>query len=304
MQTQTPHIRQASREMVRELHLLDSGHHLAGHSLAECHLLMELEMLGQATASDLCQRLVMEKSKLSRLVNRLVRRGEIQVVKDPADGRRRLLTLAAAGRKSLQRVHHNSNQQVDAALSCLPPAERDEVLAGLSRYAKALRYARLTAGYRLRPMRRNDNPAVARIIRDVMTEYGAVGCGFSIQDPEVDAMFEAYPPPRAAFFVLEKGRTVLGCGGFAPLTGAADDVCELRKMYFQPELRGKGQGARMLDHILTAARAAGYRLCYLETLDSMTHAQKLYLRHGFAPHDGPLGNTGHSGCNQFMTRAL
>ncbi len=304
MKTQTPHIREASRQIVRELHLLDSTRDFAGHGFSECHVLLELEMLGQATASELCERLVLEKSKVSRLVNRLVRRGEMQALPNPADGRQRLLSLTPAGRKCLSPIHRHSNEQVDTALSCLPPREREEVLAGLSRYARALRYARISADYRLRPMRRGDNPAVARIIRDVMTEYGAVGCGYSIQDPEVDSMFESYPAPRAGFFVLEKQCVLLGCGGFAPLIDGPKDVCELRKMYFRSELRGKGQGARLLDHILSAARAAGYRLCYLETLESMTHARKLYQRYGFEPHDGPMGNTGHSACNRFMTLEL
>ena len=117
-------------------------------------------------------------------------------------------------------------------------------------------------------------------------------------------MFEAYPAPKAGFFVIEKDHTVLGCGGFAPLIDGEPDVCELRKMYYRPELRGKGQGARMLEHILDAARASGYRQCYLETLESMAHAQRLYKRYGFEVHDGPMGNTGHSACNRFMTLAL
>lgn len=304
MKIQTPLIRQASREMVRELQLLDSGQDFAGHRFSECHVLMELEVLGQATASELCERLVLEKSKVSRLVKRLERRGEIEVLPDPADGRQRLLRLTSAGRKNLKPVHRHSNNQVDAALSCLPPTDREQVVAGLTRFAKALRYARLSHDYRLRPIRRSDNPAVARIIRDVMTEYGAVGCGFSIQDAEVDAMFEAYPAPAAGFWVLEKDRQVLGCGGFAPLTGADAGVCELRKMYFRTELRGKGQGARLLGEILEAAKAAGYKLCYLETLESMKLARQLYLRHGFQEQDKPMGNTGHSACNRFMTLAL
>lgn len=304
MKEQVPHIRQASRQIVRELHLLDQGQEIAGHRFAECHVLLELEMLGQATASELCERLVLEKSRVSRLVNAMVRRGEVQTLPNPADGRQRLLSLTPTGRKNLKPIHKHSDDQVDGALSCLPPKEREEVLAGLGRYAKALRYARLSEEYRLRPMRRSDNPSVARIIRDVMTEYGAVGCGYSIQDPEVDAMFEAYPAPKAGFFVLEKDRSVLGCGGFAPLSGAAADICELRKMYFRQELRGKGQGARLLGQILEAARNAGYRVCYLETLESMTHATRLYQRHGFEPHDGPLGNTGHTACNRYMTLHL
>ena len=156
----------------------------------------------------------------------------------------------------------------------------------------------------IRPIRAQDNAAVATIIRQVMTEFGAVGRDFSIADPEVGAMCEAYPAPDAAFFVVEKEGRVLGCGGMGPLQGGATDVCELRKMYFLPELRGSGMGAKLLAVILAAAREAGYRRCYLETLGSMQDARRLYLKHGFQPIDAPLGNTGHSGCNSWMIRDL
>ena len=158
--------------------------------------------------------------------------------------------------------------------------------------------------FTLRAIRRDDNPQVAAIIRDVMTEFGAVGCNYSIADPEVDAMFEAYPAPMAAFFVVERDGLLLGCGGMGPLAQGEPGVCELRKMYFRPELRGSGMGSRLLAGILEAARAAGYRLCYLETLDNMEAARRLYLRHGFSFIDRPLGNTGHSGCNTWMVREL
>ena len=69
----------------------------------------------------------------------------------------------------------------------------------------------------IRPARKEDNSAVAKIIRQVMTEFGAVGCDYSISDPEVDAMYEAYPSPGAAFYVIEKNSQILGCGGMGPL---------------------------------------------------------------------------------------
>ena len=101
--------------------------------------------------------------------------------------------------------------------------------------------------YLTRPMQAADNPAVATIIRQVMTEFGAVGSDYSISDPEVDAMYEAYPAPQAAFFVIEHEGRVLGCGGMGPLAEGESGVCELRKMYFESELRGAGMGARLLN---------------------------------------------------------
>lgn len=145
---------------------------------------------------------------------------------------------------------------------------------------------------------------MARIIRTVMPEFGAGGCGFAINDPEVDWMSKAYAAPRHAYFVLEQDGEVLGGGGIAPLDGGEGDTCELRKMYFLPESRGLGAGAAMMARCLDAAREAGFRQCYLETLTGMDAAMRLYERSGFRRIDGPMGNTGHGGCNTFYLREV
>ena len=139
---------------------------------------------------------------------------------------------------------------------------------------------------------------MAAIIREVMTSFGAFGPGFAINDPEVDAMSANYSGPRAVFFVVEDGGRVLGGGGIAPLADAEADVCELRKMYFLPAARGRGLGEKMLRWCLDAARERGFRRCYLETLTGMDAAMKLYTKSGFKPLCGPLGNTGHVGCDR------
>ena len=137
-----------------------------------------------------------------------------------------------------------------------------------------------------------------------MPEFGAGGCGFAINDPEVDWMSKAYAAPRHAYFVLEQDGEVLGGGGIAPLEGGEAVTCELRKMYFLPEARGLGAGTAMMARCLDAAREAGFRQCYLETLTGMDAAMRLYERSGFRRIDGPMGNTGHGGCNTFYLREL
>jgi putative acetyltransferase len=151
----------------------------------------------------------------------------------------------------------------------------------------------------IRPITPADDPSVAAIIRAVMPEFGADGPGFAIHDPEVAAMHAAYDRPGAAYFVVELSGRVLGGGGVAPLDGGPEGVCELRKMYFLPELRGRGAGAALMARCLQAARALGHRQCYLETLRGMDQAQALYERTGFRRLDGPMGSTGHFGCNRF-----
>ena len=161
-----------------------------------------------------------------------------------------------------------------------------------------------TSPINIRPIEAGDDAAMAAIIRAVMPEFGAGGEGFAISDPEVDWMHRAYGASRHAYFVLERDGVVIGGGGVAPLTGAENDVCELRKMYFLPQARGLGAGRAMMARCLDAARALGYRRCYLETLRGMDAAMKLYERTGFQPLDAPMGDTGHGGCDRFYLLPL
>ena len=113
-----------------------------------------------------------------------------------------------------------------------------------------------------------------------MPEFGADGPGFAIHDTEVDDMATAYSSPGCAYFVIVLDGQVCGGGGIAPLDGNPG-VCELRKMYFLPELRGHGAGTALMQQCLSAARDLGYRRCYIETLTGMDAAQRLYEKHGF-----------------------
>ncbi len=154
--------------------------------------------------------------------------------------------------------------------------------------------------FNIRPIRRDDDLAVADIIRSVMPEFGADGPGFAIHDAEVNAMHAAYVGNGAAYFVVEREGIVLGGGGVAQLLGDKSGICELRKMYFLPALRGSGAGGALMQRCLDTARQLGYRQCYLETLTGMDAAQKLYLRSGFRRIDHALGSTGHHSCDRFF----
>lgn len=166
-------------------------------------------------------------------------------------------------------------------------------------------YMQTETSFTLRPIRQGDNPRVAQIIRTVMTEYGAVGEGYSIEDPEVNAMYEAYDNNRSLFLVLQdEGGHLLGCGGIAPLQGGAPDTCELKKMYFLPEARGKGQGRKIVSALETEARKRGFRYMYLETISAMKEANGLYKKLDFQALPGPMGNTGHTACGLFYGKNL
>jgi putative acetyltransferase len=159
--------------------------------------------------------------------------------------------------------------------------------------------------WKIRSITAHDDSRVAHIIRSVMPEFGADGDGFAIHDAEVDWMSKAYNAPRSAYYVVELEGQVLGGGGIAPLEGATNPrICELRKMYFLPALRGLGAGQALLDTCLAKARDYGFELCYLETVVGMDSAMALYQKAGFRSLDKPMGDTGHGGCNRFYAKSL
>ena len=135
----------------------------------------------------------------------------------------------------------------------------------------------------IRKIEKPDNELIAQIIRAVMTEFGAVGPGYSIEDPEVDSMFETYSVPSSIYYILEEEKRVIGGGGIAPLAGSAakDATCELKKMYFLDEARGKGYGKLLGEMLLVDAARKGYRRVYIETLETMSVATNSIRRWDF-----------------------
>ena len=71
-------LRQNARSVVRELGLLNDAYFEVGVTLAERHLLIELSSSQEPlTAGDIAERLLLDKSTVSRLVAKAVKKGFI-----------------------------------------------------------------------------------------------------------------------------------------------------------------------------------------------------------------------------------
>lgn len=156
----------------------------------------------------------------------------------------------------------------------------------------------------IRPIELKDNQQLALAIRAVLIEMGVPKVGTAYEDKELDEMYETYDADRSRYFVIEKAGDILGGAGLATLKDGAPNVCELQKMYFMPDARGKGKGKEMIHKCLSFARAQKFDLCYIETMPNMLDAQTLYKKVGFEYIQHPMGNTGHSSCPVWMTKSL
>jgi putative acetyltransferase len=158
--------------------------------------------------------------------------------------------------------------------------------------------------YSIRKIKKEDNQAVAQLIRAVFDELNIPKVGTAYEDPYLDLMFEEYNKPKSVYYVVEKDGKIIGSAGVAPLENEAETICELQKMYLLPETRGLGIGSKMMAMCLQSAKDFGFEKCYLETMPFMHDAQKLYKKVGFEYICSLMGSTGHISCPVWMLKEL
>lgn len=160
-------------------------------------------------------------------------------------------------------------------------------------------------GIEIRPIQFSDNAAMARIIRSSLEEFGAARPGTVYFDESTDHLFELFQStPLSAYFVAVKNGALVGGAGIFPTEGLPATTCELVKMYLSPEVRGLGLGRFMIDRCLQKAKENGFDSVYLETMPELKKAVSVYEKFGFSYLTGPMGNSGHNGCDIWMLKNL
>lgn len=156
----------------------------------------------------------------------------------------------------------------------------------------------------IRELKQSDNKVIAQIIRDSLAEFGANKPGTVYYDPTTDDLFSLFKTPGAIYFIAELNNEVVGGAGIFPTQALPVGYCELVKMYLKKEVRGMGLGRYLINKNLEWAKANGYTHCYLETMPELRKAVSVYEKFGFNYLNGPLGESGHFGCDMWMLKAL
>lgn len=151
---------------------------------------------------------------------------------------------------------------------------------------------------RFRPAKNSDREAVEELVFTILDSYG-LKADPEATDADLAALEGAYGENGGSFELLvdDDGR-IVGTVGIHRTTA---DLCELRKMYLDPEFRGQGLGRRLLDRGLEKAQVLGFRRIWLETAESLEEAGRLYRRYGFEPWDPPHRS---ARCDLSMVRDL
>ena len=156
----------------------------------------------------------------------------------------------------------------------------------------------------IRLINKNDNPEIARIIRAVLTEFKANKPGTVYYDPTTDDLYSLFSVQNSKYWILELDGKIVGGSGVYPTANLPAGCCELVKLYLLPEARGKGYGKLLIEKCFGSATKFGFKQVYLETMPELKMAVGLYERCGFEYLDGPMGSSGHFGCDLWMLKAL
>ncbi len=156
----------------------------------------------------------------------------------------------------------------------------------------------------IRRIEEKDNTELAKIIRDSLSEFGANKPGTVYYDPTTDHLSDVFTVKGSVYYIAEKDGELLGGAGLYPTEGLPEDTCELVKMYLKSSARGMGLGRFLIDKCLQSAREMGYKNVYLETMPELRQAVKVYEKFGFGYLNGPMGNSGHFGCDRWMLKKL
>ena len=157
----------------------------------------------------------------------------------------------------------------------------------------------------IRTIQQKDNAVLAKIIRNALAEFGANKPGTVYYDPTTDHLFEVFnSTPNSIYFIAEKDGEMIGGAGIYPTDALPEATCELVKMYLKPEARGMGWGRTLIEKCLSVATEFGYKQIYLESMPELKKALSVYEKFGFRYLKGPMGNSGHTGCDLWMLKKL
>jgi len=114
-------------------------------------------------------------------------------------------------------------------------------------------------------------------VRLLFREY-ADSLGFDLSFQDFDRELAELPDFYARILLAEEGGEPAGC---AALRDFGDGVCEMKRLYVRPALRGSGLGRALAEAVIEEARELGYERMRLDTTPEMVEAQALYEELGF-----------------------
>jgi DNA-binding MarR family transcriptional regulator/GNAT superfamily N-acetyltransferase len=273
--------------MVRDLGFMQPTFAGTGLPASASHAILEIGRRDGLTASDLAAILRLEKSSVSRLLQKLIAAGKVTERVDAGDSRIKRLALTAKGRRAEAQLNAAARGLVSGALKGLPAASAQLILEGLSLYAERLAKpvqrdqppapvpVRIVSGYR---------PGIVGRMIEMQAVYYARTARFgrafeSRRAADIAAFAERLDRPCNQLWCAVHHGRIAGTIAIDGDTLAPDGY--LRWFMVDETLQGRGIGKRLMSKALAFCRARRFRRVKLDTFAGLDAARHLYEVAGF-----------------------
>ena len=288
MEQQVDAVRAFNRFYTARIGVLRRGYLRTRWTLGEARVLYELAQRDAVAVADLRADLQIDPGYLSRILAQLERAGAIRRVRSADDGRRRLASLTARGRRAFATLDARSAADTRALLEHVPDTGRRRLVAAMETIRSVL------AGDAAERTTVELRPPLPGDLGWIVERHGALYA----EEYDWDESFEALvaeivgdyardrDPEREALWIAAAGEARLGC---VMCVHRDARTAQLRLLLVEPHARGLGIGAQLVRACVDFAREVGYRRLVLWTNDPLADARRLYERAGFelvseAPH--------------------
>lgn len=273
-------VRRFNRFFTRRIGVLREGLLHSPYSLAEARVLFEVARGEGLTASDLMRDLGFDRGYLSRILVRFEQRGLLDRVPSETDGRLRLLRLTDAGEKSFAVLDRRSREEVAGMLDGLSEGDQRRLLNATRTIQDILSGdAASPEPFLLRGHEPGDMGWVVQRHGELYAREYGWDAGFEALVARIVADFvDGYDVEKERCWIAEANGNNVGC---VFLVRESDEVAKLRLLLVEPEARGMGLGARLVEECVRFARERGYRKLVLWTNSVLTSARSIYEEQGF-----------------------
>lgn len=254
-------------------HIIDSG-----YSLTEARILFEIGKTDTCTANQLCSALDIERSYMSKIINKFEKKGLISRNICDTDNRNIEIHMTEKGTSVFHELNNRANKQIENLISKLN-AEDCEKLVNSIRAVKKY-FSKATKDIKIRPYKEQD---IAYVIDRQLSLYESernftteIWKNYLTQG--VLSLVEKFNPEKDCMFILECGGNASGC---VAITHTEDQAAQLRYFFLEPELRGLGAGSGLLHTALDFCRQKKYSHVFLWTVSAQEPARILYRNAGF-----------------------
>ncbi|XRG77679.1 helix-turn-helix domain-containing GNAT family N-acetyltransferase [Rossellomorea sp. GAMAL-10_SWC] len=271
-------IRKFNRHYANVLGKIDQEIYNHPFPLTEARIITEINENNGCTATDIIEKLGIDRGYLSRIIQRFDDENIISKIQSPEDKRQYTLHLTAKGNEIYNKLVNDANIGVESMIQSLSTPEVRELVKSMETIESIFSLNQTSIPeISIRPYKPGDVGYVAYIhgkIYSTTFQFGRV--------------FEYYVMKGLSEFLLNSNGGELWVAevngeivGSIAITKANESVAQLRWFVLDEKYQGLGIGKKLIETALNFCKENQFEHVFLWTVSSLETARYLYKKYNF-----------------------